>query len=72
MLAMTSLYHSVTTSCLQYLPLYVKLGELAQIFHLFQPELFSLEEVVVGIEDTGNVFGIVPIEDGINVFSTVD
>ncbi len=39
---------------------------------LFQTQLFALEEVVVGVEDLGDVLGHVAVEHGLDVVAVVD
>ena len=39
---------------------------------LLQAQFLALEEVVVGVEHSGDVLGIVPVNDSINVVTSID
>lgn len=49
----------------------LKCGGAHEVF-LLEPELSSLEEVIVGVQNTRDVLGVVAVENGLDVIAIVD
>lgn len=60
--------------CIMYSCLYItylERGRTHEIF-LFQTQLFAFKQIVVGVQNAGDIFSGVPVENGLNVITVVD